>query len=125
VTYCDDASRSRTRALLMRIQLVGALVLLASLSRADDVSRLGLTYCAPPLHPPECVDKDSTFQKADSVDACRQDIRTYVASIFEYRKCLAQEIRRMNLEANDLLDRFKCRTGERMDCHPTKLSDGK
>jgi hypothetical protein len=121
--YGGDATA--LRAWLMRIQFVGILMVFASLSRADDAGRLGVTYCAPPLHPPECVDKDSTFQQTDGAEACRRDIQTYVSSVFEYRKCLEREIGQINLEANGLLDRFKCRTGERTDCHPRKSSDSK
>ena len=81
-------------------------------SEAEDVGRLGFNYCAPPILPPSCVYNRSTFENPKLISLCQQKLQHYTESIFEYRRCLAQSMIKLNLEANSAIDRFNCMSKE-------------
>lgn len=63
-------------------------------------------YCAPPTRP-ACVTKGPI-----SV-TCEEQVQLYVTSVFKYRECLAQEMERAVLEANEAIATAKCRSDKR------------
>ncbi len=74
-----------------------------STSARDD--RWGFGYCAPP-YPPQCARGDPGRKAA--AGACGAEVDSYVAAVFRYRACLAQEMERAVLEANHTVQIIKC-----------------
>ena len=62
-------------------------------------------YCPPP-YPPDCVD---TLRKNPETSAnCEREVEAYVASVFNYRACLASESERAVREANHVTQNLRC-----------------
>lgn len=72
-------------------------------SAHDD--RWGLGYCAPP-YPPQCA--RSIVEGHPASAACERDVDSYVAAVFRYRACLANEMERAVREANTTVQAAKC-----------------
>jgi hypothetical protein len=88
------------------------LVCVASLAHVDLLSRAfaaddrwGWAYCPPP-YPPACA--QSPAKKPAKSDPCEQAVDAYVAAVFRYRACLAQEMERAVREANRTVEIVKC-----------------
>lgn len=96
------------RAAIRPVRKAALVVLLAcaavSPAMADPYSEF--VYCAPPTRP-ACVTKGPI-----SV-ACEEQVQVYVTSVFKYRECLAQEMERAVLEANEAIATAKCRSDKR------------
>jgi hypothetical protein len=97
---------------LFRVILVGWLLATSApccrVAQAhEDRSNLG--YCPPP-YPPGCVDTLSEHPEARP--ECTKKVEAYVASVFQYRTCLANEIKRAVREANNVLENLKCLEGK-------------
>jgi hypothetical protein len=118
---------------------VAACALAAAPVRAQPVSedRWGWSYCAPP-YPPACVDApaadaaktraDAAKTRADAAktgaDAaktatCARDVKMFIDLVIAYRLCQTRELERAILEANRVVDAFKCRTDKKA-CTPRK-----
>lgn len=77
-------------------------------ARAQAVS--GFNFCAPP-HRPACVSENSSKIAAN---ACDEEIKSYIATVFRYRECLETESERAVRESNEVIDQWRCRqSGER------------
>lgn len=88
-----------------------ALAMIATVApeaRAGAMTR-GFTFCAVPSRP-ACVDRDG----ADPA-SCEIEVQAFVAMVFRYRECLAEETERAVRDANDVIEAWKCRTGKK-DC---------
>lgn len=67
--------------------------------------RYGFGYCAPP-YPPSCARLNSGGRPTTA--ECERAVDSYVAAVFRYRACLANEMARAVLEANETVQTAKC-----------------
>jgi hypothetical protein len=67
----------------------------------------GFGFCSAPA-PPLCADKDEAYDDAGGTKACEEAVARFRNSAFAYRACLEREIKRVVIEANATIDRFKC-----------------
>jgi hypothetical protein len=75
-----------------------------------------MQYCAPPIAPPSCVDDEETYKKDGGVAACQKDIDGFIGSVFKYRSCLSEEVKKTISNTNAVIDHFKCRSQGKANC---------
>ena len=88
--------------------LMLALTVAPLAARADDETTLGGFVCARPFAP-ACAN-DEAFPSPRAIAQCQRDIEHFVAASIAYRDCLEHQIATAMLKANDVLDRFRCRS---------------
>ncbi len=76
-------------------------------AEAAAIWQAGFDLCVRPPSP-SCVEAPSTYATPLATEACKQDLIRFINSVLAYRTCLAHEAERANLEANRLLQTFKC-----------------
>jgi len=74
-----------------------------------------LGFCATPVRP-ACVDAASTYAEAKSSADCQRDVDRYVATVFDYRACLNLEVERAIKQANETINRHRCRLAKGKNC---------
>lgn len=91
--------------------LAGALIFSGAPAFAEDYYSPGFTLCKIPFRPPCATAK----LKAKQAAACEDDMQAYVLSVFRYRACQEAATERAVRDANDYIDAWKCKRGEK-DC---------
>jgi hypothetical protein len=86
-----------------------ALAVAPAATRADDgEATLGGFLCARPI-PPACAN-DEAFLSPRAIAQCQRDVEHFIAATADYRDCLQRQIAAAMRRANDVIDRFRCRS---------------
>ncbi len=97
-----------------------ALALTRGAARAEDVElSLGGFLCARPFAP-ACAEAPETFRSPEAVAACQGEMERFVAATMAYRDCLERQIAGAMHQANDMIDRFRCRSQPAKPCPSAK-----